>query len=482
MARILGQPLMPWQQYVADVALEVDDDDRLVYSDVHLSVMRRQGKTSLVRSLTVHRARVLAKRWGPQFIAYTAQDGKHARRKWEEDQVGPIDRSAYGPLGKARQPGRYGRVKFDNNDPGIFWANGSVHRPTAPTETAGHGDALDLGVIDEAFAHTDDRVEQAFGPAMLTRVCPQLWVMSAAGTDRSAYWWAKVLRGREMCEAGRFDGPTCYFEWSAADDEPYDDPEVWRRRMPALGHTVTKAAVAAELAKVRSGDTVDADDEGAGDQGLERFLRPYLGVWVRFPKTDRRPAVIPAQAWGQCRDLESQPSEPVAFAVEVPADRSMALVAVAGGDHVEVVDTRLGVDWVVPRLAELVAKWPSVGVGLRADGEAGALVPALVSAGVRVHEVSARNYARACGDLFDAVQAGRLRHIGQDVLDVAVAAGAKTAVGDGAWRWDRRASAGDITPLIAVTLARWVVSTVEPPAEPPVPSFVDLASLLAEED
>ena len=243
----LGQPLMPWQQYVADVALE-HVDGRLIYTEVDLSVMRRQGKTSLVRPLLVWRSRRMATILGaPQHCAYTAQTGKDARRKWEEDQVGPIDRSVYGPLGRARLPGKYGKVKFDNNDPGIFWKSGSSIRPVAPTETAGHGTDADLAVIDEAFAHADDRVEQAFVPAMLTRTSPQLWVMSAAGTEKSLYWWRKVQALRAMCESGNYSPTVAGFEWSIADDEDYTDPEVWWRRLPALGHTVTEQAIAAQL-------------------------------------------------------------------------------------------------------------------------------------------------------------------------------------------------------------------------------------------
>jgi hypothetical protein len=241
-----------------------------------------------------------------------------------------------------------------------------------------------------------------------------------------------------------------------------------------IGIAEEGAGVAAVLAKVQQGDEIDADDEGAGDQGLERFLRPYLGVWVRYPRDDRRPSVIPGPAWGACRDVDSQPTEPVAFAIDIAADRSHAVIAVAGGPHVEVVEARLGVDWVVPRVAELVRRWPSLGVAVLAAGEAGTLVPSLVAAGVRVHEVSSREYGRACGDFYDAVVGGHLRHLGQDNLDAAVAAAAKTKAGDVAWRWDRKAAAVDICPLVAVTLARWVGLTVEPEAPKSPASFIYL--------
>jgi hypothetical protein len=48
-----------------------------------------------------------------------------------------------------------------------------------------------MGVIDEAFAQEDARLEQGLRPTMITRPQPQLWVVSTAGTRKSAY-----LRGR----------------------------------------------------------------------------------------------------------------------------------------------------------------------------------------------------------------------------------------------------------------------------------------------
>jgi hypothetical protein len=470
----LGRPLMPWQQHVVDVALEIDDDGNLVYSEVNLAVMRQQGKTSLILPVLVHRCRVMAKAYGKaQNVVYTAQDGNHARSKWESDQVRALERSPYGPLGKGRLPGKHATVRLSNGSEGILWNNGSTHRPVAPTETAGHGDTIDVAVLDEAFAQVDDRVEQAFDPAMLTRRSPQLWVTSAAGTDRSVYWWAKVQRGRQLVESGT-DSPVCYFEWSIADDEDHRDREVWRRRLPALGHTVTEERLAATLAKIEAGEGVDADDEGAGDQGIERFLRPYMGRWCRFPKGSKGASVIDAAAWHACRDGESEPTDPVSFGIAIAPDRSHAAIGVAGtnrtgSSHVELVDARFGTDWVLDRVLELWNRWNPAGVAVEAAGAAGALVPALERAGVRVVEVQPRQMARACGDLLDAVTASSLRHLGQDGLTAAALAAGKRSLGD-LWVWDQRAAAVDITPLVAITAARWIAADIPAP-EPPRPVF-----------
>ncbi len=82
-SRVLGQPLMPWQRQVVDVALEVDDAGQFVYRDVVLTVPRQQGKTTLSLSLILHRALVRSR----QHIVYCAQSALDARKKWDADWV-----------------------------------------------------------------------------------------------------------------------------------------------------------------------------------------------------------------------------------------------------------------------------------------------------------------------------------------------------------------------------------------------------------
>jgi hypothetical protein len=76
-------------------------------------------------------------------------------------------------------------------------------------------------------------------------------------------------------------------------------------------------------------------------------------------------------------------------------------------------------------------------------------------AGVDLVVISAEEHAQACGDFYDAVVDGDLRHIDQDELNAAVAGAERKFSGD-AWLWSRRTSSVDISPLVAVTLAHWV--------------------------
>src|SRR5690349_2860708 len=90
-ARLLGMPLMPWQQHVVDVALEVDPGTGLLaYREVDLTVPRQSGKTSLILGVMVHRALGFGQR---QKIVYTAQTRNDARKKWEDDHLTVLDAS-----------------------------------------------------------------------------------------------------------------------------------------------------------------------------------------------------------------------------------------------------------------------------------------------------------------------------------------------------------------------------------------------------
>jgi hypothetical protein len=88
-------------------------------------------------------------------------------------------------------------------------------------------------------------------------------------------------------------------------------------------------------------------------------------------------------------------------------------------------------------------------------GPAGSLVAPLEAAELEV--VKPSTWARAAADsgLYDAVMDSRsLRYRPHPALDAAVAGAAKRPLGD-SWAWARRGLSVDITPLVAVSLARW---------------------------
>jgi hypothetical protein len=427
-AKALGTPLMPWQRQVADTALEIDPQTgRLAYREVIVTTPRQSGKTSLELAVLVHRCRT----WPRSRVLYSAQDRIHARAKWEDDHVATLERSVFA--------GEF-KVRYQRGDEAIRWHNGSRHGITAPGEKAGHSDVLDVAVEDEAWALEDARLEQGLSPTMITRPQPQLWVVSTAGTLRSGYLRSKLERGRARVTSGA-GAPVAYFEWSAPEGSDPADPRTWRAAMPALGRTVTMAAIRAEFERLELAD----------------FCRAYLNWWPNAIPADW--LVIAEAAWRALADPHSEAVDPVAFAADVTPERSHAAIAVAGGrldglGHGEVVDHHPGIGWVVPRLLELQQRWQPCAVVVDPTGPAGSLIAPLEAAGVEVVKPSAREAAHAAGDLFDAVAEATMRYRPRPALDAAVAGARQRPLGDG-FAWARKGLSVDICPLVALTLARW---------------------------
>lgn len=433
---------MPWQRYVADVALEIDPETgRLAYREVILTVPRQSGKSTLILAVGTHRALAFG---GRQNIRYGAQTRNDARAKWEDDYVVALESS---PLRKLF------RVRKTNGNEAIIFRNGSRWGITANTEKAGHGATLDLAFLDEAFAQVDARLEQAFKPAMITRPQPQLWVVSTAGTDQSLYLIDKRDRGRKLVEQGVNKG-VAYFEWSAPEDADPADREVWWQCMPALGHTISEDAIAADFASM----------------DVNEFRRAYLNQWVDHKAVE---PVIPPGVWSEIEDRTSQiHGDPIAFAVDATPERSSAAIAVAGRrydglGHVEVVNNQPGTSWLLPRILQLHQRYPAASWLLDPVSSAASLLPSLQEHGIEPILISTREMTQACGRLYeDAVETRAFRHLGQPELTTALSGARKRVLAD-AWAWHRRSSTVDISPLVAVTLAWYGVAKHAATAEPP---------------
>jgi hypothetical protein len=434
-AKALGTPLMPWQQHVADVALEVDPDTGLlVYRRMVLTVPRQSGKTTLLLAKMVHRAQGFGRR---QRITYTAQNRLKARQKWEDEHLPILERSPFRPLFTVRR---------QIGQEAIRWSNGSIHSLDAPTEEAGHGDVLDEGVIDEAFAQEDARVEQAMSPAMITRPQPQLSVVSTAGKSKlkSPYLWGKIVAGRAAVEAGIQTG-ACYFEWSAAPDVDPGDRAARYTYMPALGHTIPEAAVQAEFE----------------DMDLGEYRRAYMNQWGDEAPDDW--LVISQQQWDALVGPPTDRVPPMAFGADMTPDMSWGAIGAFWRDgnlgHVEIPDGdhRPGTAWMADRLIELYKAWPTCAVVIAADGPASALIAPLQAVIPKDHLLtpSATQRAAATGQFFEMVTDSQtLRHLGQPELTNALASARKQVVGDH-WWWARKGLLADVSPLVAVTYAAW---------------------------
>ena len=467
----LNTPLMPWQQHVVDVAYEQNPDGSLVYSEVVLEVGRQEGKTALKFVAMVDRLVAMVTTHGAQRVTYTMQNRVKARTRLERDYAVRL-RGARGFKeidAKTRaRPTRQNQWRLGMNSgvEHIQFGTASYMQIDTPSRTGSHGDTLDAGFIDEAFAHWDDTVELGMEPALLIPSDSQMWVLSAAGDAKSRYLWRKVLSGRKLVEDG-CDFGSCYFEWSAPDDADPGDPDVWAAACPALGIThadgsgLTEAKLAARWEAAQR----------KGQEGIDLFRRAYLCQWPEVPVLGDEPAfkVIPQDRWADCEDVYHKPVGRLSYALDLDTNargEEWCSVAMSDGVHVELVtpiDATEGTGWVIDAVK---AKRDLFGDGLLIDpaGPAGKLVAPLEQADVPLRKLKGQEIAQASMHFTDKVSQLLVRHIGQTRLNVAVAGVTRKDVGDGAYRFSRSYSTGDISPLMAAAFATFGALSDEGPS------------------
>jgi phage terminase large subunit-like protein len=466
----LGTPPMPWQRYVFDTALEVDDETgNLAYNRVGLSVVRQQGKTAGVLGLTTWRLLAFKR----QAILYAAQTRNAARKKLKENFLETIGASPLAYRFNKNSDGGVGSLATGQEGL-LALTTRSRLGITANTLTSGHGEVLDLGLADEYFSAEDDRLQQAWGPAMLTRQNAQFWWMSAAGTERSVMLNGEREAGQEMVENYWATGAPCgwaYFEWSPPDDAPREDPDTWFSCMPALcpsppcrcdpdgvwHHTTTLAKIAAELEGMK--------------KDLSGFDRAYLN---RTRKYKPAPDVnVPVEEWSKSVDAESRRGEELSFFIDTPPVGDYAAIGVFspradGKGHVELVAYGLPTSRVVDAVLKLKGKYHPVAIGIDDKSSAGrSLIDDLTRAGLNRPEdpekplrgdlfvMSLNDMTTAAAQIARAIREDQIRHTDQVQINKAIGNTRTRPVGD-AWAFGRKQSGVDISPFITVTGARYV--------------------------
>jgi phage terminase large subunit-like protein len=412
--------LDPWQECVLQGSLG-ENGNRWAAFEVGVVVSRQNGKGGILE------ARELAgvELFGERLIMHTAHELKtaeEARLRMEQicEASPDLDRQVK-------------RVVRTNGKEAIEFRNGARIKYLARSKGSGRGFTGDLIVMDEAmFLSTGSMA--ALLPTLSTADNPQIWYTASAGLPESTH--LAEVRHRALTGG---DPSLAYFEWSVEDGTELDDVDGWYQANPAMGIRIDEAYVAAERAAL-------ADDD---------FARERLGLWV----SDKTRQVLDPERWASCVDVESQPLDPVAVSVDVSPTRASASVAVAGARvdgmvHTEIIEHRPGLAWVVKRIVDLCATWQPSMVVIDPAGPAGSLIPELAEHGIDVRIVRARDLGQACGMFYDLVEQGRLRHLGQVPLELAVAGAKRRPVGD-MWAWHRKDVTVDITPLVASTLAVW---------------------------
>lgn len=456
LAASAGLTLDPWQRNALDVMLALRDDGKWCCFECGVIVPRQNGKGAILE------ARSLAGLYlfGERLIMWSAHEYKTAMEGFRRvraliDNTDDLRRQVK-------------RISNTNGEEAIELLSGQRLRFIARSKGSGRGFSGDCNLLDEAYAYTEDQ-KSALMPTVSARPNPQIVYTSSPPLDEETGEPLYSLKDRG--EAG--DDPGLgWLDWGvsldldeAADRARLSDVRLWADANPALGIRITE-------------ETIEREYRSMSPEG---FARERLGVW---PKRRGRGILIDPRAWARLADAESTVGDDVCFAVDVtPLRDHSAIVAYGrradGLGHGEVIDHRPGTEWVIERLRVLRDRWRPVGIVLDPRGPALSLLLDLERAGFRRAEeiprrgdvvlLSTSEAAAACGQLVDAVAQGDIRHRDQAPLNIAVA-GAKTRPLGDAWGWARRAASVDISPLCALTIARWAyesrIDAVRQPYDP----------------
>lgn len=433
-ARTLGTPLLPWQQYAADICGERRDDGSYEYQVVIITVPRQTGKTTLIRALGTHRALVL----GRDFY-YTAQTGKDARARWAD----LVDNLRVNAALKDRI-----KLSLRGGAEKVAFQGGAAFHVFAPTPQSLHGYTPPTVCIDEAFAQSaaaGELLMGAIGPAQITIRDKQIIIVSTMGTAESVFlhdWIDRAIGGMPR---------VAILDWGAGEDvDPYTAAGV-EEFHPGVGY-------------ILNGKILEAADvlEQIDRNSRAEYERAYANR-----RTLTSGFLIPPASWRPLVDAELERPEDTSdltLAYDVGLDRLSSTVTAhwittSGKPAAKIVRAAPGSGWLLDYVDDLVERWRPADTVAVGNGPVLEVTAQLRNRGHDIRELNEREYATACGAFLTLIDDGALVHDGSPVLEQSVTGlAARSGAVDGI-AFSRRHSVGDSSAGIASAAGLWIANS-----------------------
>lgn len=431
--RILRSPPRPWQRYAAIHGGELLPDGRPRARIVLLLAGRQNGKTWLPVVLSLFWQFVEA--W--PLILGTSTKLDYAKESWNK----AVTLAERCPELDTLRPRRWKRET--NGEQESWTAEGSRYKISASNTDGGRSLTINRGVLDELRQHHTYEAWAAIEPAV-SPPDAQLWCLTNAGDDKSIVLNDQRDAALHHIDTGAGDPRTLLMEWSSPEDADPRDVDALLQANPAVGYgldlsTLTNAAATA----VR-----------LGGAALTAFKTERMCIRVR----QLDPAIDPAK-WLACLDVGdlADVRSRVACCLDLSPDGAHAtLVAAAMLDddrvRVEPVrawdgDAAAGMRRELPALLARIR--PQV-LGWLPTGPAAAVAADLADRrktgrtgwpppGVTVAEIRGE-LAAVCMGLVEQINASRIAHSADPLLDAQIEGAEKRARGEG-WVFSRRGTA-----------------------------------------
>jgi len=373
------------------------------------------------------------------------------------------------------------KFRYTNGEQAVEHKSGARILYMARTGGAGRGfDDASTVYYDEAYALEAEQMAASLA-TMSVAENPQVWYASSAGKATSTALWAlrmRALRGdggrfgysEHTAERPRLTVDSDGEEVVVSPDIDHHDETLVALANAAYGYRITKEFVDGE--------------RRAFSANPQLFKRERLGVFDPLPReTKAKPAKLPADKWaatalGERPAPDVEPGD-ITIGYAVSHDGAMSSIAIGFGSqstpYVELIEHEPGSGYLADRLVDLVTTWEPLAVGCNGGGAEGAILSAVEEAFAKAgidddlhHSLTASEYKQACGGLYRTVYEGKLtRPNGQTDLDDAAAHAAERTLGD-AWAWDTRQPGDDISPMVAITVARALLPVRRKPKRRPL--------------
>ena len=421
LADSIEMPLMPWQKYVLEDMMVIDDEGGWKRRSNLLLIARQNGKTHLASMRIIwgllNGERIIAMSSNRGMALDTFRNVAYIIERWDHLRVH-----------LAHKP------RLANGSEMITFKNGGRYEIVAATRDGSRGRTADLLFIDELREISEEGFKAA---TPLTRATNgQSLFVSNAGDAFSTV--LNNLRERALSYPPETLG---FYEYSANQFAKIDDRKEWTYANPALGYTITEETL----------------EEAVGTSSIETTKTEMLCVWIDSLQSPWPHGILEETS---DNSVSISPEMPTIMAFDVaPSRRHASLVAgqiledgrIAVGilqkweSQVAVDDLKIAADikeWTDKYRPRMVCydKYATQSIADK-----------LLSGGVMVGDVSGMQFYQACGDLLDGLVTHKVVHNGQaewiqNMQNVAA------KENDSAWRIVKRKSAGDISAAIGTAM------------------------------
>ena len=477
--KILNIALFPWQEWLLNHALELNDSGLYRFRIIITMVARQNGKTTVENILALWHMYALES----GMVIGTAQSLDRSEEAWKDClALAELDDE----LNEMIEERNFGHPKFFNLD------NGCEYRVVAASRKGGRGFSGDLILLDELREHHSWDSWSSVTNTMNARPFAQAWAFSNAGDTLAVVLrYQRALAHRELGwpdgdddaellgedselfagldEAELPEGwdeiTTGLFEWSAAPNALRTDIYALAQANPSMNHTevtVNCPTTRSLLAALKGSPAQEFD--------MEVMCRFVAGA-------DGGP--FPAGTWVATEDDEATPGDDaeIVVCVEVSTRRDATVITRCGRYNREgkfgrtedvavvgVSEDRPGTDWVVPYLVETRDTYRGIVIRSESGAPTANLLEDLKNAtttdggdpaNLPVIEWSGPDVMAAHADVTDRLIQRTIEHLPHKGMDIAAATAVPLLNPGGGWRIDIRRSPTDPTALYAAIGAVW---------------------------